>query len=150
SSRRPVPSMTPPDALATRPDPTLSAATDNLVSSPEVRTPQGPPTRRAAWSKYLAIFRVSLAERMTYRGDFLLGTILRFLPMVTTILLWQAIYAGSGQTELAGFKYREMIAYLLLTNISRMFSSMPGLAGGIAREIRDGTLKRYLVQPVNM
>ena len=90
---------------------------------------------------------------MTYRGDFLLGTILRFLPMVTTILLWQAIYAGSGQTRSAGrcqFRYREMIAYLLLTNISRMFSSMPGLAGGIAREIREGTMKRYLVQPIDM
>ena len=44
----------------------------------------------------------------------------------------------------------EMIAYLLLTNISRMFSSMPGLAGGIAREIREGTMKRYLVQPIDM
>ncbi len=43
-----------------------------------------------------------------------------------------------------------MIAYLLLTNISRMFSSMPGLAGGIAREIREGTMKRYLVQPIDM
>jgi ABC-2 type transport system permease protein len=104
--------------------------------------------------KYLAIFRVSLAERMTYRGDFLLGTILRFLPMVTTILLWRAIYAGSGQSALGGsqitFRYREMIAYLLLTQISRMFSSMPGLAGGIAREIREGTLKRYLLQPIDM
>ncbi len=81
-------------------------------------------------AKYLAIFRVSLAERMTYRGDFLLGTILRFLPMVTTILLWQAIYVGSGAriASLAGFRYNEMIAYLLLTHISRMFSSMPGLA----------------------
>ena len=43
-----------------------------------------------------------------------------------------------------------MIAYLLLTHISRMFSSMPGLAGGIAREIREGTLKRYLLQPIDM
>ena len=43
-----------------------------------------------------------------------------------------------------------MIAYLLLTNISRMFSSMPGLAGGIAREIREGTMKRYLIQPIDM
>ena len=43
-----------------------------------------------------------------------------------------------------------MIAYLLLTHISRMFSSMPGLAGGIARDIREGTLKRYLIQPVDM
>ena len=47
-------------------------------------------------------------------------------------------------------RYREMIAYLLLTNISRMFSSMPGLAGGIAREIREGTMKRYLIQPIDM
>ena len=43
-----------------------------------------------------------------------------------------------------------MIAYLLLTHISRMFSSMPGLAGGIARDVREGTLKRYLIQPIDM
>ncbi|HZW30337.1 MAG TPA: ABC-2 family transporter protein [Isosphaeraceae bacterium] len=104
--------------------------------------------------KYLAIFRVSLAERMTYRGDFLLGTILRFLPMVTTILLWKAIYDGADRASLGSrritYNYHEMIAYLLLTQISRMFSSMPGLAGGIAREIREGTLKRYLLQPIDM
>ncbi len=64
--------------------------------------------------------------------------------------MWQAIYAGSGETELAGFGYNEMIAYLLLTNISRMFSSMPGLAGGIAREIREGTMKRYMLQPIDL
>jgi ABC-2 type transport system permease protein len=43
-----------------------------------------------------------------------------------------------------------MIAYLLLTHISRMFSSMPGLAAGIARDIREGTLKRYLIQPLDL
>ena len=43
-----------------------------------------------------------------------------------------------------------MIAYLLLVQISRMFSSMPGLAGGIARDIRDGNLKKYLLQPIDM
>src|SRR5207247_3361862 len=34
--------------------------------------------------------------------------------------------------------------------ISRMFSSMPGLAQGIARDIRDGNLKKYLLQPIEM
>ncbi len=43
-----------------------------------------------------------------------------------------------------------MIAYLLMVNISRMFSSMPGLAGGIARDIREGTIKKYLLQPLDM
>jgi ABC-2 type transport system permease protein len=100
--------------------------------------------------KYAKILRVSLTERLTYRGDFFLSTILRFLPMVTTILLWEAIYAGAGQMQLSGFNRREMIAYLLLVHISRMFSSMPGLAPGIARDIREGTLKKYLLQPIDM
>src|SRR5438876_2809130 len=108
------------------------------------------PARRRALRKYWNILRVALIERMAYRGDFLLGSVLRFLPMVTTILLWQAIYTGSGQEQLGGFSFREMIAYLLLVHVSRMFSSMPGLAGGIARDIREGSLKKYLLQPIDM
>jgi ABC-2 type transport system permease protein len=134
--------MTPPDALADAPPWTETG------EPPRPHRPARGPD--ATVRKYYKIFRASLVERMAYRGDFLLGTLLRFLPMVTTILLWQAIYAGSGQSKLADFSYREMIAYLLLTNISRMFSSMPGLAGGIARDIREGTLKRYMIQPVDM
>ena len=103
-----------------------------------------------ALPKYLKIYRVSLTERLVYRADFFLGTILRFLPTVTTILLWEAIYAGSEKDELGGFRRHEMIAYLLLVHISRMFSSMPGLAYGIARDIRDGSLKKYLLQPIDM
>jgi viologen exporter family transport system permease protein len=100
--------------------------------------------------KYFNIFRIALIERMTYRSDFILTSFLRLLPMVTTILLWTAVYKGSSQTQLAGFSLSEMIAYLLLTHISRMFSSMPGLAAGIAVDVRDGTLKKYLLQPLDM
>jgi len=107
-------------------------------------------SRRTPLRKYWRIFRISLTERMVYRTDFLLGTFLRFLPMLTTILLWHAIFEGSGQQELSGFDLQQMVAYLLLVHISRMFSSMPGLAGGIARSIRDGSLKKYLLQPIHM
>ena len=128
--------MTPPD----------SSAAGAIAPPPPLATP-GP---FHPLVKYARIFRVSLIERMTYRADFLVGTVLRFVPIVTTVLLWNAVYEGSGQEELGGFRYREMVAYLLLTNISRMFSSMPGLAGGIAREVREGTLKRYLIQPLDL
>ena len=137
--------MTPPDAVAIEP---LVPDRATAVGPSRPRPPARGPL--ATSRKYYKIFRVSLVERMTYRGDFLLGTLLRFLPMVTTILLWRAVYIGSGSTDLAGFRYREMVAYLLLTHISRMFSSMPNLASGIARDIREGTLKRYLIQPIDM
>jgi ABC-2 type transport system permease protein len=145
--------MTPPDAVA---EPSEAPARTDIGGDSDSHTPPAPRGVVATARKYYKIFRASLVERMAYRSDFLFGTLLRFLPMITTILLWQAIYAGSGRSALSGsengiaFRYREMIAYLLLTNISRMFSSMPGLAGGIARDIREGTLKRYMIQPVDM
>ncbi len=73
-----------------RPPRLSTGPTEGVLSTPG-------PWHKAA--KYWAIFRVSLSERMTYRGDFVLGTMLRFLPMITTILLWQAIYAGSPSTQ---------------------------------------------------
>ena len=122
------------------------------ITMPPEASSTHPPSRplAAGARKYFKIFRVTLIERMTYRSDFFLATCLRFLPMLTTILLWGAIFKGSGQDRLAGFSSNEMIAYLLMVQISRMFSSMPGLAGGIAREIRDGSLKKYLIQPLDM
>jgi ABC-2 type transport system permease protein len=123
----------------------ISIAGDGLLSYDPP-----PPTPASVMRKYVKILRVSLSERLVYRVDFFVSTFLRFLPMLTTILLWQAIFEGSGQDELAGFRLNEMISYLLLVHISRMFSSMPGLSQGIARDIRDGSLKKYLLQPIDM
>src|SRR5512140_500573 len=95
--------------------------------------------RAATW---WTILRISIEERLVYRGDFALGTLMRFLPLVTQIFLWAAVFeamrAAGEKTDVAGYSYRNMIAYYLLTMLSRAFSSMPGLASGIARDIRDG------------
>lgn len=102
---------------------------------------------------WATILELSIQERIVYRGEFFLGALMRFLPIVTQILLWAAIFeavGGMGQAQIVGYSYRQMVAYYLLTMISRAFSSMPGLAAGIARDIRDGTVKKYLVQPVDM
>jgi ABC-2 type transport system permease protein len=96
------------------------------------------------------ILRVCLEERLVYRGDFALGTLFRFLPFVTQIFLWGAIFAANGNRPIAGYTYEEFIAYYLLTLVGRAFSSMPGLSSGIALEIRDGTVKKYLIQPIDM
>lgn len=106
--------------------------------------------RAHPFKKYWNILRISMVERLVYRADFFFSALLRFMPLLTSFLLWEAIFAGSGATELSGFTRNDVIAYLLLVQISRMFSSMPGLASGIARDIRDGNLKKYLLQPIDM
>ncbi len=127
----------------------LSTPTERTNATPAVAFSLVRPVR-----KYLNIFRVSLIERMAYRGDFLLGTCLRFFPLITTILLWHAVYQGAekeGKERLAGgFTLHQMIAYLLLIHVSRMFSSMPGLSAGIASDVREGHIKKYLLQPLDL
>ncbi len=51
---------------------------------------------------------------------------------------------------IAGYRLTDFIAYYLLAMVTRAFSSMPGLASGIARSIRDGSIKKFLIQPVDM
>ncbi|MCO6457927.1 MAG: ABC-2 family transporter protein [Pirellulaceae bacterium] len=112
--------------------------------------------RVAVW---WTILRIALEERLVYRGDFALGTLMRFLPIVTQLFLWWAIFesirdtrgvAAGEPVELAGFRYTDMVAYYLLVMVARAFSSMPGLASGIALQIRNGEIKKYLVQPVDL
>ena len=101
------------------------------------------------------ILRIALEERLVYRGDFALGTLMRFLPIITQIFLWWAIFESIGggsaeKAEIANFTFPDMVAYYLLTMVGRAFSSMPGLASGVARQIRDGEIKKFLIQPVDM
>ncbi len=115
--------------------------------------------RAATW---WTVLRICLEERLVYRGDFWLGTLMRFLPIVTQIFLWSAVFAGmratgepasaggGGQLQIAGYAYHDFVAYYLLTMVSRAFSSMPGLAAGIALQIRNGEIKKYLIQPVDL
>ena len=106
-------------------------------------------------------FQISVNERLVYRGDFMLGTLMRFLPTLTQIYLWWAIFdvvssassvAGTSgpDAEIQGFRFGDIVAYNLLVIISRAFSSMPGLTSGIANQVRDGEIKKFLIQPVDL
>ncbi|MFN7735388.1 MAG: ABC transporter permease [Pirellula sp.] len=101
------------------------------------------------------ITKTALAERLAYRGDFALGTLMRFLPIITQIFLWWAVFQSLSPSDpesarISGYSFQDMVAYYLLTMLGRAFSSMPGLSSSIAKTIRDGEIKRYLVQPIDL
>lgn len=114
---------------------------------------QASPSLLQRMQVWWTIFRISLEERLVYRGDFALGTLMRFLPIVTQIFLWFAIFEAvkaTGEPNVVGYTYEDMVAYYLLTMLSRAFSSMPALASGIAGQVRDGQIKKYLIQPIDL
>ncbi len=52
------------------------------------------------------ILRICIEERLVYRGDFWLGTLMRFLPIVTQIFLWGAVFEGMRATGAAATRSR--------------------------------------------
>ncbi len=109
------------------------------------------PARTKTW---WTILRIALEERLVYRGDFALGTLMRFLPIITQIFLWSAVFqslqAEKSTNTIFEYTFHDFVAYYLLTMISRAFSSMPALASGIALQVREGDVKKFLVQPIDM
>ena len=141
-----------------RPPMSIAAATtdsaDPAASGPRPSAaPDDGRTLAARLQLYAAILRTAIAERLAYRADFAVKTAFQFLPLITQIFLWGAIFGAgtdAARGEIEGYRYGEIISYYLLTMVSRGFSSMPGLAGGIARDVRDGQIKRFLVQPLDL
>ena len=96
------------------------------------------------------ILKTAVEERLMYRGDFAFATLIRFLPIITQLFLWRAIYGNDTSKNLSGYSFAAMVSYYLLVMLSRAFSSMPGLANNIALSVRDGSIKKYLLQPIDL
>ena len=117
------------------------------------------PTLTSRMTTWWTFFRVSIEERMVYRGDFMIGIMMRFLPFATQVFMYWAIYEtlqdgtasdGTLTGDIGGYSFYNLIAYLLLVTVTRAFSSMPGLTSGISTSVRNGEVKKYLIQPIDM
>jgi len=108
---------------------------------------------RPGWWKYWVILSTRTQEDMAYRVNYVVGAIFRFLPLVTTLYLWMAVYKSRGETgggtEIAGWTLGNMVSYYAFVYIARGFSSMPGMTRDICVDIKDGALNRYLVKPMS-
>ncbi len=104
---------------------------------------------RSPLHKYWVILSTRTQEDMTYRFNYVFGAIFRFLPLVTMIFLWYAVYMGRNMAPINGMSFKDMIVYNALMYIARGFSSVPGTMNDISKDIKDGLLNRYLIKPMD-
>ncbi len=109
--------------------------------------------KNAPFHKYWVILSTRTQEDMAYRANYVFGAIFRFLPLVTTIFIWLAVYhsrqQGGGTMSIRGMSMGDMITYYAYMYIARGFSSIPGTMSDISKDIKDGLLNRYLIRPMD-
>ena len=98
--------------------------------------------------KYAKVFDIGLQNTFVYRWNFLLRALFGLVPLAGTVLIWRAIFTQRG-ADVAGYDYRKMVWYFLLTVLVDNLITPTEDEWQIAADIRDGLMNAFLVKPVN-
>jgi ABC-2 type transport system permease protein len=99
-------------------------------------------------SKYTTTVKLGIQEAMEYRVDFFFSLINGCFTVFVQFFMWTAIYGGKDEAILYGFTYAQMIVYIIMAGILWTLTST-GFEYEVADDIREGTLSRFLVQPIS-
>lgn len=96
--------------------------------------------------KYLAVVRITLANILQYRWDFLIGQLRVTLLLITLYFLWAQIF--TTRLTIFGFTENQIITYIFLAAILRQFT-LTTTADQIAAELQSwGKFFSYLLRPI--
>ena len=98
--------------------------------------------------KYAKVFDIGLQNTFVYRWNFLLRSLFGLVPLAGTVLIWGAIFKQRG-ADVAGYDYRTMVWYFVLTVLVDNLITPTEDEWQIAADIRDGQMNAFLVKPVN-
>ena len=94
--------------------------------------------------KYRTAFSMGILSSMEYRFDFFIGFIGMIFPIVIQVFLWLAVYGGTGDEEMYGYNFSQMIAYVVIASlVGRVVNT--GVESTINNDIHSGGLAKYLV-----
>lgn len=95
--------------------------------------------------KYLAIARTRLMSALIYDRDILLRSIFMIVALVVFVQLWTTTYTATGQSAIQGFSLRDIIWYLVITELLAL--GTPQLPQTIDAEVRSGDIAYALAKP---
>ena len=102
--------------------------------------------------KYKPFLRAGAIDTMAYRFNILMWAGITVFEVACLVFLWLAVYrssAGGIDSEIHGFTFREMIAYVVLTTVFSFVTFNNDTLWYINTDIRKGTIGNYLIKPIS-
>src|SRR5690348_14860723 len=95
--------------------------------------------------KYLAVARLRLMGALMYDRDVLVRSAFMVIALVVFVQLWTATFAATGKSTVQGFSLRDLVWYLVITEIVAL--STPRVAQTIDTEVRSGDVAYAIARP---
>ena len=99
--------------------------------------------------KYWHVLNIGIQNNLTYRVSFLFRIVFGFIPLLATIFLWRAIYAGKGGANVGDYTLVQMTSYYLIVTLVDVLTAVSEDDWQIAADIKDGNISQFLVKPIN-
>jgi ABC-2 type transport system permease protein len=100
--------------------------------------------------KYWHVINVGIQNTLVYRVNFLFRSVFGLIPLMATIYLWRAVFAGKeGAPEVAGYTLAGMTSYYLVVTLVDMLTAVTEDDWQIAADIREGNINQFLLKPID-
>jgi ABC-2 type transport system permease protein len=100
--------------------------------------------------KYWHAINIGIQNTLVYRANFLFRSAFGLIPLLGTIYLWRAVYAGKPtHPEVAGYTLAGMISYYVLVTLVDMLTAVTDDDWQIAADIREGNINQFLLKPID-
>ena len=99
--------------------------------------------------KYFHVINVGIQNTLVYRVNFLFRSAFGLIPLMATIFLWRAVYAGKADPTIAGYSLGGMVSYYLLVTIVDALTGVTEDDWQIAADIKDGNINQFLLKPID-
>ena len=102
-----------------------------------------------AWiEKYLAIVRMTWRQTLEYKANAIVGTFAIFSGLLIEFLIWKQVFQTQNITEVRGFTFNGLMAYIFLCMIVGQLKSSWATSIEMIDSIRTGELNKYLIRPI--
>lgn len=97
--------------------------------------------------KYGAVGRITLKNQLAYVVDLFARTLFLLIILYIFVQLWTVTYEGEGTASIGGYRFHELIWYLIFSE--SMVTAMPKFHLTVEDEIKTGSISYLLCKPVN-
>ena len=99
--------------------------------------------------KYAHVINIGIQNNLAYRVNFLFRILFGFIPLLSTIYLWRAVYRGEPAGGISGMTLAQMTSYYLIVTIVDSLTAVNEDDWQIAADIKDGNISQFLLKPVD-
>src|SRR5208282_6035752 len=93
------------------------------------------------------IFNRGVQCNLIYRWNFLLRVVVGFVPLLGSVFLWNAVFAG--HKAFAGYTFTSMVAYFITLILLDTLTVPNEDDFQIAEDIREGRINSLLLKPID-